>query len=404
MNQQYRWIWILLPLMVVAACKDKKQHMHTTETTAAVAKRYTCPMHPQVVQEQPGTCPVCGMDLVLFDKNSNAAFLLLSEEQQVLANVSSQVLGDTSFSAGRTLHGKLVVDPSASVAVSARIAGRIEVLFVKETGARVQQGQPLYKIYAEQLLSLQQEYLMANAQAGQFRDDARFQQIARAAKQKLVLYGQSESQLQQLLQQQKTNPYVVYYAPVSGVVASLDITEGQYVAEGGSIMRLEDYSRLWVEADLYPGEAAGIRQGQELTMMVAGWEQEPQRTKVQFINPAVQAGSQLVQLRGAILNKSGSWQPGLEAMLVLPGAAMGKQLTLPVDAVIRDGKGKHVWVETDKGKYEPRQVTTGEETDERVAITEGVQAGDKVVVTGAYLLYSEYVLKKGKNPIEVHAH
>jgi Cu(I)/Ag(I) efflux system membrane fusion protein len=405
MNQLRSRLWVIVLSLLLAACGGKEQQVHQHQPAAAAKPQtYTCPMHPQVVQQQPGTCPICGMDLVAFDKNNTEASVTIGEEQQALANISTLIVGDTSFTDSRQLHGRLVTDPSRTVYVSARVAGRIEALFVKETGVQVQKGQPLYKIYAEQLLSLQQEYLLANAQAVHFPDDARFQQIARAARQKLVLYGQGDAQLQQLLQQQKTNPYVVYTSPVNGVVAELSVTEGQYVTEGGSLMRLEDYAHLWAEADVYPGEAAGIKEGQLVTIRVAGWETQPQQVAVHFVTPALQPGSQLVQVRGTVVNASHQWQPGLQLTMALPSAGQGKVISLPVDAVIRDGKGMHVWVETGEGKYEPRQVTTGPETAEQVVIKEGLQAGDKVVVTGAYLLYSEYVLKKGKDPNSGHTH
>ncbi|RXK85648.1 efflux RND transporter periplasmic adaptor subunit [Filimonas effusa] len=389
-----------------AGCGQGKTKDGKRDSIAAVKQTYTCPMHPQVVQQQPGTCPICGMDLVPFDKNSTDATLTLGKEQILLANITTKLVGDTVFSTGKELNGRLVADPSGSAAIAARMAGRIENLYVKETGVPVQKGQLLYRIYSEQLLSLQQEYLLAYAQAKNFPDDRRFQQIAQAARQKLLLYGQPETKLQQLLQQQRTDAYITYTAPVTGIVATLQVTEGQYVEEGTNLMQLEDYSHLWVEADLYPGETA-VKDGATVTVKVAGWENEPQQMVVRFVNPVMQDGTQLVQLRGTIANKNKRWQPGLQATLWVPSAATAtseKVLSLPVDAVIHDGNGTHIWVETEAGKFEPRSVVTGEENASSVSIKEGVQEGDRVVVTGAYLLYSEYVLKRGKHPIATHQH
>ncbi len=187
-------------------------------------------------------------------------------------------------------------------------------------------------------------------------------------------------------------------------MAELSVTEGQYVAEGGAIMRLEAYQNIWVEADLYPAEAASIKVGQLLQVVIPGWENNTYRMTVQFINPAYQNGTQLTQLRGSIPNPNAQWQPGLQANVLLPITSRAGVLTLPVDAVIRDGRGAHVWIETAKGKFKPVMVKTGEEDFTLVEITEGVAAGDKVVVTGAYLLYSEYILKKGADPMAGHNH
>jgi Cu(I)/Ag(I) efflux system membrane fusion protein len=125
---------------------------------------------------------------------------------------------------------------------------------------------------------------------------------------------------------------------------------------------------------------------------------------IQFINPSLQSGSQLINIRGTIANPNNRWQPGLQANILLPAKTADDVITLPVDAVIRDGKGMHVWVEESKGKFAPQMVKTGQETADVVEITEGISEGDKVVVTGAYLLYSEYILKKGADPMAGHQH
>lgn len=361
---------------------------------------YTCPMHPQVVQQQPSTCPICGMDLVAFDKTNKERFLTLSRNQQLLANVSTVILGNVSFENQTYLNGRLLVNPEQTKYISSRIAGRIEELHVKETGVQVNKGQPLYKLYSEQLQTLQSEYLLMEEQARKLPQETRFRELANAARQKLILYGQTDSQLDRLLKNGVVHPYVTYLAPASGLISELTVVEGDYVGEGSSLMMLEDYTRLWVEADVYPNEAAKIKMGDQLKVIIPGSKAESVYMTVNFIGPAIAAGSQTIQIRGLVDNKSG-WQPGLQANLLLPSESHPDHFSLPIDAVIRDAETKHVWVETRRGRFEPRSVITGVESSDRIEVVDGVKAGDKVVVTGAYLLYSEYILKKGEHPVSL---
>ena len=387
-------VLIVLPI-IFAACSEKKE----TTLVGKKVQTYTCPMHPQVIKEEPGRCPFCGMDLVPFDKNDEQKFLTLGASQRALANITSVVVGENGFSKYTRLNGRLTTDPEQTTYVSSRVAGRIEVLYVKETGINVRKGQPLYKIYSEQLSTLQQEYLLAKAQIDNFPDDQRFRQIEKGARQKLLLYGQTEAQLKGLIAGQNISPFVTYFAPNSGVVSELSVTEGQYVSEGGTIMKLENYSNLWVEADVYPSDLNKVKTGEKVTVIVAGYENQPVEMKISFINPVLGAGSQTMQIRGSIANPNHQWQSGLQASVMIAAPGLKTALALPVDAVIRDGQGTHIWIERKEGEYEPRMVTVGRETFSEVEITSGLKEGEKVVVSGAYLLYSEFTLKKGKDPM-----
>ncbi len=391
----------LAPTLFILACKDGGKEQ---TTSAGKVQTYTCPMHPQIIQDKPGTCPICGMDLVPFNRSTQEASLTLSESQIALANVTTIIIGGDGFSSFKQLNGRLAVNPEKTEYLSSRVPGRIEQLYVRQTGVKVNTGQPLYKIYSEQLATLQKEFLLAHEQASQFPGDPTFKQLLQSSKQKLELYGQSPKQISYLQKAKKTDPFVTFNATQSGVVAELSVTQGQYVAEGDPILRLEGYSQLWVEADIYPAEAGSIKEGQQVKVIIPGWENQPQTMKVRFMSPALRTDAQVLQIRGEIPNPNTQWQPGLQANILLPSHTSGDALSLPVDAVIRDGKGAHVWIEKSKGKFEPRMVKTGMENFDQIEISEGLNKGDTVVVTGAYLLYSEYILKKGKNPMDAHNH
>ena len=387
----------LLPLFLLLSCGEEGSK--TAAPKAASAKTYTCPMHPQVLQHEPGTCPVCGMDLVLFEKSAAVDGLQLNERQRTLANISTMEITAGNQGSARQLNGRLVANPEQTTFISSRVAGRLDRLFVRQTGEQVSKGQPLYQIYSEELATLQQEFLLATEQAGQFPEDKTFAQMLRAAKQKLSLYGQSAGQIRTLQQSRKVNPNVTLFATESGTVAELSVTEGQYVAEGSPLLKLESYASLWVEADIYASELGIVKAGQKLRVQVPGWEDQPQVVAVSFINPSLQASSQLVQIRGVMPNPGGIWQPGLQAKVFVENEGIGKELLLPPDALVRNGKGVHVWLESKPGHFEPRVVEAGAESSEGVEIKSGLNTGDRVVVSGAYLLYSEYVLKKGKDPM-----
>jgi len=395
-------VLLFISVLLLFACGEEKK----TEDKSAKAKQqtFTCPMHPQVIKHEMGTCPICAMDLVPFEKNNDDKSLKLDAQRQLLANIKTIHIGDGGDGGGisnqSVLNGRLVVDPQQSNYISAKIAGRVEELFVRETGIAISKGQPLYKLYSEQLATLQQEYLMALAQQKQFAGDKLEQQLVSSAKQKLILYGQTEGQLQKLSKTQQKNPYVTVFATEAGTVAELSITQGQYVTEGSPIMRLEGYSKLWVEADAYPNEMKQIKQGQQLKVAVNGWEDQTQMMKVDFTTPSLQSGTQLTQIRGSIANPNGQWQPGLQVKVMLVSQGVSSGMNLPLDAVIRDGKGQHIWIKTGNESFEPVSVSVGKANGNLINVTSGMATGDEVVVTGAYLLYSEYVLKRGKHPLD----
>lgn len=379
----------VMPSLWLTACDSKQA------TKEASNRTFTCPMHPQIIQDHAGTCPICGMDLVPFNRDNKDRFLTLDQNQQALANISTMVIGDGTLNDYATVNGRFTVNPEATSFISSRNTGRIEQLYIKESGIPVQKGQAIYKLYSEQLLTLQQEYLMTYKQAQQFTDDVRFKDIFAAAKQKLLLYGQSPQQVDALLKSEKTSPYITVFAPNSGVVAEVLVVEGQYVSEGSSIIKLESYQTMWVEADIYPREAALVKEGQQLTVLPLGNTANPLPMKVQFITPSYQENAQILQLRGTVPNAENTLQAGMPATILLPRSTKAAALTLPSNAIVRTGKKNHVWVASDKDRFEPRMVELGAESADQTEITGGLKSGDTVVVSGAYLLYSEYVLKKG---------
>lgn len=397
MNKIINYI-IIISITSFTSCDTKK----VSEQTAEVKKTYTCPMHPQIIQDKPGTCPICGMELVPVNAGGDKTEVTLSESQIELANITVQRVSIQEIGNSILLNGRLRADETQTEMVSTRVPGRLDKLFIKETGVRITQGQVIYEIYSEQLLTFQQEYLLALEQARSI-DNKRYQSYLQAAKKKLWLYGMTEAQINDLSNSKVTNPRIQFVAPASGIITEILVSEGQYVTEGTAIYRLEKLNKLWVEAELYPNEASLIKLREPVTIYVNGFENKPIESTVIFLSPEYRQGSQIFVLRAALFNPDYEFVPGMQAEIVFEHSKK-KTLTLPADAVIREENGGHVYRKTGKGIFKAQMVTTGLENFNKVEITGGIEEGDTVVITGAYLLYSEIVLKKGANPMAGHNH
>ena len=376
------------------------------EKAAASAAVYTCPMHPQVHEPKPGPCPICGMDLVkqagppapAGGAGARSADLTLTAQQVTLGNIHAQVIGTSPSErpAPTVLTGTITADALQTQGVSSRVAGRIEHLFVRQTGQLLQRGAPLFSVYSEQLQALQQEYLLARAQSREQGGADR--QFAEATGQKLRLLGVTSGQLRQLAARGRPNPVVTYYSPTAGTVQTLDVVQGQYVAEGTPLVTLTNLATVWVEAQLYPQDVAKLPLGQTVAVQVAG-EPGSHRGKVVFLSPELSGGSQVTLARIRLANPGGRLLPGAQANVLLdaPTTASSAPTTLrvPAEALIRDGDASYLWTQTGERQYRRVRVSTGEGSASSVPITAGLRAGDRVVVSGAYLLQSEYSLRQG---------
>lgn len=390
-----------------------------TSATAALGRYYTCSMHPQVHQDHPGDCPICGMDLIAVDKptartTGGARTLQLSAGQVRLGNirvakVGQQGANDAASGAapatGLRLTGRVVLNPENLVQVSARVPGRIERLYVRATGETVRAGAPLFAIYSEELLKAQQELLLARAQmrelAGQQPDYA---PLAAAAQTKLRLWGMSARQLATLRRSGKVLNPMPYFSPRSGIVQTLSIREGDYVREGSAVLELADLSSVWVEAQRYASDQP-LRTGQTVQVSFPAFPGRVVPGRVSFSSPELAGESRVALVRVQIANPQQQYTPGLQAVVETVGpvhraelvAAAG--LRVPVAAVLQESAGNSLWVRLPDGRFENRRVKLGPQTGQQIEILTNLTAGEEVVVNGAYLLNSEYILQKGTTPM-----
>lgn len=400
------FVLIMVISSLLTACSSEQKHGEHNEHdhNAAEDTKYTCPMHPQVIQDKPGACPICGMDLVKFGKSQGGGNdLMLNDTQMKLANITTEKVSVKSVGQTLVVNARLVENEDLTEVIASRSSGRIEKLFVKETGRIVYAGEPLYELYSETMLTLQREYLLAKEQFETLgKDEPRYESFLKAAERKLLLYGLTMKQVDELARSKAIQQRITFVAPSGGIVSEIKVSEGQYVNEGTQLYRIDDISRLWLEADLYPGEAALVKSGDKLNVRVSGFESTLE-AKVIFLSPEYRANSQITVVRAVIENPEMKFKPGMQAQVLFTHSSRNA-VAVPIDAVIRDGKGTHVYVETGINTFQPRMVKTGHEDFEQVEITEGLNEGERIAVTGAYLLYSEIILKKGGDPMAGHIH
>ena len=389
-------LFILFTAFTFSSCTEAHE-----EHSKAQSTKYTCSMHPQVVKDAPGTCPICKMDLVPLNSKVSQNELSLSDSQIQMANIRTIMVDRADFKTSKVLNGRLIINEEQSEVISSRYAGRVEKLYVKETGRSINKGQALFQIYSEELLTLQQDYLLQLKQVSAFPEEKIYQTMRDAAKNKLRLFGYSDSQVRSLAQSGKAAPLLTVYSSASGIITELNVSEGLYLSEGTQILKLDNLSKLWLEMDVYPEELSLVKIGMPLQVSFDGMNQELQRVKIDFISPQMDPSSQILKVRATILNP-GNLQAGMQARVLLPLSDISDVMSLPLDAVIRDEKGAHVWIKTKQNTYSPRMVQTGEEDAERIIILSGLENVKEVVVSGAYLLSSELILKTGSDVMAGH--
>lgn len=357
-------------------------------------------MHPQVMEDAPGICPICGMDLVPVVKSADTTdnnMLKLTDRQMQLGNITTGKVTRKPVGQTMAINARLTFNEEETNMISSRADGRIEKLYVKETGRMVKRGDPLYTLYSETMLTLQREYLVAKEQYETLgKSESRYKAFFDAARTKLLRYGLTREQIERLGETETFQPNIVFRSPASGVVMEVSASEGQYVAEGAALYKINDIGKLWVEAELYSTETDFVQEGSALTVRVAGFE-SPIAANVTFLSPAYRANSGITIMRAAIDNKGFQLRPGMQAEVFFTQSSR-EALAVPLDAVIREEAGAHVFVQMGKNTFVPRMVGLGLEGPDRIEITHGLNEGDTVVITGAYLLYAEAKLKMPGHP------
>lgn len=383
----------------VAACKNKgpKEVAITKDPDIY----YTCSMHPNVMQEKPGNCPICGMKLIEAKKSQTQKpdEIQLSDGQIELGNIQVDTLRNSSIGDNMVLTATLNFNQHNITALSARIDGRADKLYFKNIGDYIHKGDKLFDLYSEELNNAKQEYILALQNQHELGNSLiDYKQLAEGAKNKLLLWGMTESQISELANTRKASLLTSFYSNANGYITTLDIKEGDYISEGRTIMQLADLSTLWAEAQVYTSQLASIDKEGTAIVQIPDLNNLEINGEIEFVNPEINPDTRINLIRITVPNNNNQLHPGMPAYVYIK-SRQHKGLTLPANAVLRDGKSASVWIKTGEHSFKIKMVETGIEDDNNIEITSGLQNGDVVVVAGAYLLNSEYIFKRGSNPM-----
>lgn len=373
------------------------------DTTAGHDFYYTCPMHPSVHEAAPGACPVCGMTLVKKFLNRQTAgspvpagVLRLDDAQRVLAGVGTSPAQRRALVRTLTLPGTLSYQEALRHGVTARFAGRIESLFVTSAGAHVKPGDRLYSVFSPDLLTALEEYRTATAASLRNADapdiiSAPSAAIAAEAKRKLLFLGLNEEQISEFIAD-SARSVITVRSDFGGTILSMNVRQQQYVAAGDLLFDLAGTDPLWLDIRVPEEDAPFVRTGQKVDARVEGNASRPLRGSIDFISRQIDADSRTLLCRATVPNGKGLFRAGEFAEVAL-SVQLPPAVVVPVTAVVTRDGSSCVWIEGGRNEYVPRTVSIGASDGKSVQIIGGVAEGERVVVSGGYLLDSESRLR-----------
>lgn len=327
------------------------------------------------------------------DMELQAVVMLTAHEQRV-ANVTLDTVQKKWLTKTTLLLGTIAINDKQVDVISARVRGRLDHLFVRNPGESIKKNQPLYAIYSEELLSDENEYLLALTHKQQFLNQQKTTQaLLDASRKKLLLWGLTEIQIKELEKTRETSPLITFYSPVNGTLINLRVNEGQYVDMGSPLFTISNLGSLWVESQVYPEEVKDVIRYQEVEIEVEAFPEHRLKGKMVFINPAFNSNSKINYVRYEIQNQGLSITPGMMAYVYLTNDEK-EAVVVPRSAVVFETMPS-VWVQIESGVFEKRMVKLGLQNKTEVEIVDGLMPGDVVAGTGGYLINSQYILLKG---------
>jgi Cu(I)/Ag(I) efflux system membrane fusion protein len=364
-------------------------------------------MHPTIVSDHPGDCPICGMALVPVGEAGTeaahgaapvdglATVTIDPQRQQLIGLRTAEVTRGPVGQSWRTV-GKVAVDETNVHHVNIKVGGFVDTVYVDYVGKPVRRGERLFSIYSPDLLSVQQEYLLAlrtrKALAEGGVATGAGDDLVESARERLRLWDVPESEVRRLEETGKPTKTLTLYSPMSGVVTKKDIVMGHRLSEGDMPYEITDLSRVWVLADAYETDLSRIRVGMTATLALQAFPNQAFTGKVIFVDPILDAKTRTAKVRLEFPNPRGELRPEMFGEVTLR-TQKREGLRIPADAVIDSGTQKVVFVALGEGKLQPREVKVGPVNDDAVEVLSGLEAGEKVVTRANFLVDSESRLR-----------
>jgi RND family efflux transporter MFP subunit len=362
---------------------------------------YTCGMHPQIIQDHPGNCPICGMKLTPVRKQD--ANVSNAEASSIIA-IDPSTIQTMGIRTGEVTRGPLRrlirtvanvdYDETALADVTTKYKGWIEKLYVDATGALVNPGDPLFEIYSPELYSAQTEYLAAlAAEPGPPSTEDRA--LLDSARTKLKFYDISDAQIAELEKTRSAKKTLTISAPISGFVVEKNIVAGQMVDAGMKLYRLADIGVVWVYAQVYEQDLSAVQLGQEATMTLSYLPDRKFRGRVTYVYPTVDEKTRTARVRMEFHNPGYFLKPGMFATVELVSDLAPSAVLVPDSAVLRSGEKNTVFVALPGGKFEARTVALGlQAQDDMDQVLSGLSEGERIVTSGQFMLDSESQLRE----------
>jgi membrane fusion protein, copper/silver efflux system len=330
-----------------------------------------------------------------------APTVVLSPDKVQLIGVRTALAGFRSVDRQVRTVGRIEPDETKLAFVNTKIGGWVKKLYVSYTGDRVEKGQPLLSIYSPDLVTAQEEYLLALSAARPTHShddqsleevDASGRELLESVKRRLLLWDITPEQLEELEKSGKPQTDIVIQAPLSGIVLDKMVLEGSYITPGMNLYKIADLSDVWVMADVYEYEVPIVRVGQQARVTLPYYSGEALAAKVDFIYPVVDPVSRTVKVRLTMHNPGIELKPDMFGNVEIV-ATSGPRLVIPTSAVLFSGLRQIVYVEKKAGVYEARQVTLGLRGEDYVEVIKGIKKGERVVTSGNFLIDSESQLR-----------